>query len=61
MIVEPFTLKNGELYKMGQDKKLQLCLITTKAYMVMKELYEGPLGKHFATEIMQRKILDAGY
>jgi hypothetical protein len=29
--------------------------------MVMKELHEGPLGGHFATEITQRKILDAKY
>ncbi len=29
--------------------------------MVMKELHEGPLGGHFATEIMQRKILDVRY
>jgi hypothetical protein len=27
----------------------------------MKELHERPLGGHFATEITQRKILDAGY
>ncbi len=27
----------------------------------MKELHEGPLGGHFTIEIMQRKILDAGY
>jgi hypothetical protein len=27
----------------------------------MKELHEGPLGRHFVTEIMQRKILDLGY
>ncbi len=29
--------------------------------MVMKELHEGPSKRHFATEIMQRKILDTGY
>jgi hypothetical protein len=40
--VEPFTLKNGELYKMGHDNKLQQCLTTTKAQMVMKKLHEGP-------------------
>jgi hypothetical protein len=28
--VEPFTLKNGELYKMGKDNKLRRCLTTTK-------------------------------
>ncbi len=29
--------------------------------MVMKELHEGPSGRHFVMEIMQRKILDVGY
>ncbi len=28
---EPFTLKNGELYRMGQDNRLRRCLIITKA------------------------------
>jgi hypothetical protein len=27
--------------------------------MVMKELHEGPSGGHFATQIMQRTILNA--
>ncbi len=29
--------------------------------MVMKEQHEGPSRGHFATKIMQRKILDAGH
>jgi hypothetical protein len=29
--------------------------------MVMRELHEGPLRRHFANEITQRKILDVGY
>jgi hypothetical protein len=29
--------------------------------MVMKKLHEGPLGEHFATKIMRKKILDVGY
>ncbi len=29
--------------------------------MVMKEMHEGPLRRHFATKITQKKILDAGY
>ncbi len=29
--------------------------------MVMKKLHEGPSKVHFATEIMQRKIIDVGY
>ncbi len=59
--IEPFTLKNGELYRMGQDNKLWQCLTTIEAQMVMKELHERPSGGHFATKITQRKILDAGY
>jgi hypothetical protein len=46
-----FTLKNGELYKMGQDNRLQQCLKTIKTQMVMKKLHEGPSGEHFVTEI----------
>jgi hypothetical protein len=59
--IEPFTLKNGELYRMGQDNKLSRCLITTKTQMVMRELHEGSLRGHFAIEITQRKILDVRY
>jgi hypothetical protein len=29
--------------------------------MVMKELHEGHSRGHFATEMMQKKILDVGY
>jgi hypothetical protein len=29
--------------------------------MVVRELHEGPLGRHFITKKTQRKILDAGY
>jgi hypothetical protein len=29
--------------------------------MVMKKLHEGPIGRHFATELTKRNILDAGY
>jgi hypothetical protein len=46
---------------MGQDNKLPPCLTTTKAQMVMRELHERPLRGHFASDITQRKILDAGY
>ncbi len=48
---EPFTLKNGELYKMGQDNTLQRCFTIIETQMVMKKLHKGPLGRHFAMEI----------
>jgi hypothetical protein len=59
--IKLFTLKNVELYKMGQDNKLPRCLTITEAQMVMKKLHERPSWRHFAIEITQRKILDAGY
>jgi hypothetical protein len=59
--IEPFTLKKGELYKMGQDNRLWRCLITTKIQMEMRKLHEGLAWRHFAIEITQRKILDVGY
>jgi hypothetical protein len=34
------TLMNGELYKMGQDNRLQQCFTITETKMVMKELHE---------------------
>ncbi len=45
---------------MGQDNRVPICLITTKAHMVMRELHEGPSGHHFTIEITHRKILDEG-
>ncbi len=49
------------MYKMGQDNKLQRCLTTIEAHMVMRGRHEGPLGGHFAIEIKHRKILDVGF
>jgi hypothetical protein len=36
-------------------------LTTTKVEMLIQELHEGFSRGHFATDIMQRKILDARY
>jgi len=45
----------------SQDNKSQRCLTSTEAHMVMRKLHEGPSRGHFATKIMQRKIVDVGY
>jgi hypothetical protein len=36
---------------MGQYNKMQKCLTTTEARMVMTELHVGPSRGHFAIEI----------
>jgi hypothetical protein len=39
------------MYRMGQDNIMWRCLTTSKAYIVLKELHEGVVGRHFATNI----------
>jgi hypothetical protein len=46
---------------MGHDNKLCRCLTTLEAQIDMKELHEGMVRGHFATNITTKKILDAGY
>jgi hypothetical protein len=33
--LEPFILKEGIMYKMGQDNKMRRCLTTSKAQIVL--------------------------
>ncbi len=60
-MVEPFTLKEGTMYKMGQNNKMRRCLTTSNAQIILKELHEGVVGGHFAADITTKKILDAHY
>jgi hypothetical protein len=38
---KPFTLKEGKMYKMGQNNRLHKCLIISRVHSVFKELREG--------------------
>jgi hypothetical protein len=38
---KPFTLKNGELYRMGQGKRLMM-FENYRSIEMMRELHEGP-------------------
>jgi hypothetical protein len=53
-------MKEGIMYKVGQDNKMHKCLTTSKTQIVLKELH-GVVGGHFATYIIAKKILDVGY
>jgi len=46
---------------MEQDNRLCKCLTTSKAHIVLKELHEGVVGRHFVANITTKKILDARY
>jgi len=54
-------MKKGIMYRMGQDNRLRRCLIASKTHIVLKELHEGVVGKHFTADITTKKILDVGY
>jgi len=56
-----FHFKRGIMYKVGQDNKMRRCLTTSKAQIVLKELHEGVVGRHFAINIIVKKILDVGH
>jgi hypothetical protein len=58
---EPFNLKEGIMYNVGQDNKMHRCLTTSETQNVLKELHEGVLGGHFVVDITANKILDVGY
>jgi hypothetical protein len=58
---KPFILKEGIMYRVGQDNKLYRCLTTSKTQIILKELHEGVVGRHFAIDIITKKILDVGY
>ncbi len=58
--VEPFTLKEGNMFKVGQNNILHKCLTTWEAYIVLKELHK--VAKiPFVVDITTKKILDVGY
>ncbi len=49
------------MYRVGQDNKMHKCLTTSKAQIVLKELHEKMVGRHFSLDITIKKILDVGY
>ncbi len=54
--VEPFTLKEGIMYRVGQNNKMHKCLTTSKAQIVFQELHEGVAGGHFVANIITKKL-----
>jgi hypothetical protein len=59
--VKPFILKEGTMYRMGQDNKMHKCSTTSKAHIILKKLHEGVAIGHFAVDITAKKNLDVGY
>jgi hypothetical protein len=49
---KPFIIKKGIMYRVGQDNKMHRCLTTSKTQIVLKELHEGVVGRHFVADII---------
>ncbi len=58
---EPFTLKEGIMYRVGQDNRIRRCLIISKSQIVLKELHEGVARGDFVANITLKKIMEVGY
>jgi hypothetical protein len=56
-----YVMKEGKMYRLGENNRLHRCLTTLEAQIVLKELHERMVGRHFATNITAKKILDASY
>jgi uncharacterized protein YybS (DUF2232 family) len=50
-----FILKEGMMYIVGQDNIMHICLTTSKAQIVLKELYEKVAKGHFVIYIIAKK------
>jgi hypothetical protein len=57
--VQPFIMKEGIMYRVGQDNRMHRCLTTSKAHVVLKDMHERVVERHFFANIKGKKILDA--
>jgi hypothetical protein len=60
-MVKPFTLKEGTMYRVGQNNIMHKCLTTLETHIVFKELHEGMVGRHFVANITINFFMDVGY
>ena len=56
MKVEPYTLINGFLYKMGLDHILRRCVLEHERDNIMYEAHYGLAGGHFQVDTTAKKI-----
>ena len=57
----PYSLIKKNLFKMGADEQLLRCLEKKDRKTVMRALYSGPSGGHFAAITTVNRIRSAGY
>jgi hypothetical protein len=55
-----FSLIDGQLYKMGLDEILRICIMETERPLILEESHEGILGGHYVGKATMHKVLKAG-
>ena len=55
-----YTLIAGQIYKLGLDEILRICIFDHERKWVMDEVHEGVSGRHYPGKEMVHKILQVG-
>lgn len=59
IIAAPFTLINGNLYKLGLDDIIYRCALEHERQDIIQEEHSGAIGGHFSVDITIKKILQS--
>ena len=57
----PFTWIGGNLFKLGPDQILRMCVRDEEVSDVLLTCHDGTCGNHFAAKRIAFKVLQAGY
>ena len=57
----PFTWIRGNLFKLGLDQILRLCVREEEVFEILLTFHDGPCGGNFSAKRSAFKILQAGY
>jgi hypothetical protein len=56
-----FSLIVGQLYKMGPDEILRICVMEAERPVILEEAHEGIAGGHYAGKATAQKVLRAAF
>jgi hypothetical protein len=60
-LAQPFVLQDGIFYRFGQNNKFHRALRPEHVLIILQELHSGARRRHFSSNIIVRKVLDASY
>jgi len=57
----PFTWIGGNLFKLGLDQILRICVMEEEVFDILLTCHDGPCGGHFSAKRTTFKVLRVGY